>query len=38
MEKCQRRWAKQRLHLYHLPLYSPEFNRIKALRKHTKYF
>jgi transposase len=38
MEKHRRRWARQGLHLYYLPPYSPELNRIEILWKHAKYF
>ena len=38
MEKHRRRWAKRGLHLYYLPPYSPELNRIEILWKHAKYF
>jgi len=30
--------ARQGLHLYYLPPYSPELNRIEILWKHAKYF
>ena len=38
MESKRRQWAKQGLHLYYLPPYSPELNRIEILWKHAKYF
>lgn len=38
MGKKQRRWARQGLHLYYLPPYSPELNRIEIVWKHAKYF
>lgn len=38
MEKKRRQWARQGLHLYYLPPYSPELNRIEILWKHAKYF
>ena len=38
MEKKRRRWARQGLHLYYLPPYSPELNRIEIVWKHAKYF
>ena len=38
MEKKRRQWAKRGLHLYYLPPYSPELNRIEILWKHAKYF
>lgn len=38
MNKKRRQWAKQGLHLYYLPPYSPELNRIEILWKHAKYF
>ena len=38
MNKKRRQWTKQGLHLYYLPPYSPELNRIEILWKHAKYF
>lgn len=38
MEKKRRAWAKQGFHLYYLPPYSPELNRIEILWKQAKYF
>ncbi|WP_020652331.1 transposase, partial [Massilia niastensis] len=38
MEKRRWHWARQGLHLYYLPPYSPELNRIEILWKHAKYF
>lgn len=38
MEKRRRRWTRQGLHLYYLPPYSPELNRIEIVWKHAKYF
>lgn len=38
MEKKRRRWARQGLHLYYLPPYSPELNRIEIAWKHPKHF
>jgi transposase len=38
MEKKRRRWARQGLHLYYLPPYSPKLNRIEIVWKHAKYF
>jgi transposase len=38
MESKRRQWARQGLHLYYLPPYSPELNRIEILWKHAKYF
>jgi transposase len=38
MEKKRRRWARHGLHLYYLPPYSPELNRIEIVWKHAKYF
>lgn len=37
MEKHRRRWARQGMHLYYLPPYSPELSRIEILWKHAKY-
>lgn len=38
MEKHRRRWTRKGLHLYYLPPYSPELNRIEILWKHAEYF
>jgi len=38
MEKKRRRWTRQGLHLYYLPPYCPELNRIEIVWKHAKYF
>ena len=38
MEKKRRAWSKQGFHLYYLPPYSPELNRIEIVWKHAKYF
>ncbi|WP_313168281.1 transposase [Massilia oculi] len=38
IEKKRRHWAKRGLHLYYLPPYSPELNRIEILWKHAKHF
>ena len=38
MDKKRRQWAKHGLHLYYLPPYSPELNRIEILWKHAKHF
>lgn len=38
MEKKRGAWAKQGFHLYYLPPYSPELNRIEILWKQAKYF
>lgn len=37
MEKKRRQWSKKGLHLYYLPPYSPELNRIEILWKQAKY-
>ena len=38
MEEKRRQWEQKGLHLYYLPPYSPELNRIEILWKQAKYF
>jgi hypothetical protein len=38
MESKRQQWAAQGLHLYYLPLYSPELNRIEILWKQAEYY
>ena len=38
IDNKRRQWAAQGLHLYYLPPYSPELNRIEILWKQAKYY
>ena len=38
MQERRRQWQQKGLHLYYLPPYSPELNRIEILWKQAKYF